>query len=235
MGNKIAKPLLSVVIPAYNEDQIIEYTIADIKKELKKIKVPYEIVVIDDASTDLTGRIAAMFGARVLKTERNVGLGRALIAGFGVAQGEIIVMIDADGAYNPEEIEKLIEPIMKGEADFVYGTRFVATSDIRPYSMSLLHYVGSKMLSFSLRLLTGLPLSDSLSSFKAISKEALKKLDLNLQTQDIDLEMSNKAVRKGLRIAEVPITFRARPRSIEPSFWDGFRILRRILRSSLYG
>jgi glycosyltransferase involved in cell wall biosynthesis len=238
MATENDRPLVSVVIPAYNESRVIEYTIADIQKVLQEKGIYFEIIVVDDGSADLTGKIAEVSGAKVLQLKNNVGYGRALIAGLNVARGEIIVITDADGSYRPEDIERLIEPIRNRKADVVYGTRFVKASDVRPYSMSLTGYITGLLIKFSLKLLTGVLLSDIFSNFKAIRKEALEKLDLNTQNRNADA-LSIEAIKKRLSIAETPVTFRARvkveDRSVFQALRKGFRIYSNVLRSVIYG
>jgi glycosyltransferase involved in cell wall biosynthesis len=234
MGYDTETPLLSVVIPAYNEGRIIEYTISDTREALRRIGLPFEIIVVDDGSVDLTGEMARESGAKVVKFEENVGKGKALLAGFKVARGKIIVIMEADGTYNSEQIKRLIEPIRNGDADLVTGTRFAKESDVRPYSMTMLGRLANSLLSFCVRLLVGGHISDISSGFKAIRLKTLLQLELKSQGSEVDAEITVKALTKGFRIAEVPVTYRTRPhkRDILSDLREGLANYYLILRSS---
>ena len=234
-----SKPLISVLLPTYNESQTIGYIIEDISKALKKNGLSNEIIVIDDGSIDLTGRAAVLSGAKVIRFQRSVGYNFALLAGLSKASGEIIVITDASGIYKPEEIARLVEPIRNGEADIVSGSRFVEQSDIRPNSLSLMGKIGSYLLGFIASLTygfgKGIVVTDVLSEFKAISKEGLLKLDLKWEDSEIGFEILAQSIAKNLRFKEVPVTYRTRYRGTTVTLGDGFRLLRRMLRGSVYG
>lgn len=233
MSGKTQKPFISVVIPAYNEDRSIENIIHDTKNVLEDYGKPYEIIVVDDGSVDLTGKIAATSGATVVQFNRNVGYGLALSAGLKKAQGEIIVTIDADGIFRPDDITRLIKPIQDGNADVVIGTRFSKDSNVRPHSISKIRYFAILLLTLSFSFLNGTYVSDALSSFRAIRKRDLEKFGLESQGSEIEVEIATKALTKGLRLKEVPVTYRTRYRSTSEikEMADGLRVLKQMLRS----
>lgn len=137
---------LSVIIPAYNEALDIGRNILEIDRTLRKLRLPYEIIVVDDGSSDLTGEAAKEEGAKVIAFSENHGKGFALRAGIKNALGDIVVMMDAGGTFEPHEIKSLIDPIKQG-ADIVYGTRFLKKSDARPYSLSSLNRFGNLLFA----------------------------------------------------------------------------------------
>ena len=148
---------VSIVIPTMNEEETISDVISKAKKTLEDLNLPYEIVVVDNSS-DKTPEIAESLGAKVIKGVK--GYGKAYIEGFKVAKGDYIVMLDADGTYNPEEIPKLLEPLIKNEADVVLGSRF--KGKILPKAMPALHrYIGNPLLTWIMNFLFKTNISDS--------------------------------------------------------------------------
>lgn len=170
---------------------------------------PVRCLVIDDGSHDQTAAVAEAAGAEVLRFTTNRGLGAAVRAGLaaGVAMGAVAVAFcDADGEYAPEELERLIAPILAGEADYVIGSRFAQG---RPRLMHLHRMIGNRILTRWVRGLTGLPLTDGQSGYRALSPSAAAHAevihDFNYaQVLTLDL------VAKGFRYAEVPISYRFR-------------------------
>lgn len=230
---KTTSPILSVIIPAYNEESNIEYIISDIRKALNKIGQSSEIIVVDDGSEDFTGEIAREFGAKVVRLNRNSGYGKALMAGFREAKGDIFVIIDANGKYTPEEIQQLIEPLRAG-ADIVSGTRFSKESKVRPYSIGKFAYLGNLLLDFSIRVLEGKRVSDTMSGFKAFKRKIIEGLDLESPSFEIAIEITMKSLSKGFQYREVPITYRTRYSiSVSPLkiVCDAARLMKTIFRN----
>lgn len=227
-------PTISVVIPTYNEALTIGDVVSETKRALDDIGLPYEIVVIDGGSVDLTGDVAKEKGARVVYLGNNIGKGYALRKGFAEARGDVIVTLDADGSNEPREIARLIAPIMKGK-DLVIGTRFGKGSNIRPYALSRIKLLGNRFIDFYVSFLTGKLITDSQTSFRAFRTDILKDLNLRSNNYDLEAEMTVKALTKGLGYEEVPITSCPR-RSYRMSDMrtgrDGLRVLKRILISS---
>jgi len=234
MPENIRNLKISVVIPSYNESLNIGNVISATVEALEKIGLPFEIIVVDDGSVDMTGEIARACGARVISYKRNFGKGHALRSGFRAAEGDIIVTVDADFSSNPQEIEKLVLPLMKG-TDIVFGTRFSEKSNVRPYATSRIMRLGNKLLNLTILLMTGRSITDSQTGFRAFNRKILNNLNLASNGFEVETEITVKALSSGFSFEEVPITSFP-PRSYHASkmnvFRDGFRILKRIIRSS---
>lgn len=217
---------LSVVIPALNEEGIVGKTVQTVPlKKLNEIGLETEILVVDNASTDNTAKEASEAGARVV-LENKRGYGNAYLRGFKEAQGDIIVMGDADGTYPFDEMAEFIQPILKGEAEFVMGSRL--KGDIRPGAMPALHkYIGNPFLTWVLNALFHTGISDAHCGMRAMTREALNKMPLKTTGMEFASEMVIEASRKKLKISEVPITYYPRGgESKLSSFSDGWRHLR---------
>ena len=218
---------VSVVIPTINEEKTIRKVIESIPYgKLKNMGLETEVLVIDGNSTDKTREEAAAAGARVV-IEEKLGYGNAYLRGFKEASGDIIVMLDGDATYPSERIPDLLEPILKNEADLVIGKR----AEMERGAMPCLHrYIGNPLLNFAFRLLFRAKLTDVNSGMRAISRKALEKLTLTAPEMEFAAEMLVEAVKRGLRIREVPIEYRRREgESKLKSFKHGWRNLRIIL------
>jgi len=218
---------VSVIIPAKNEEKTIGRCIEKVKKVFRDYEIDGEIIV-SDSSTDRTPEIAQALGAKVVKPDKK-GYGYAYIYAFKFAKGKYIVIGDADDTYDFLEMPKLLEPLKKGEADLVLGSRF--KGKILPKAMPWLHkYIGNPLLTRILNFLFKAKVSDAHSGFRAFTREALKKMELRSHGMEFASEMIIEAVRRGLRIKEVPITYYPREgESKLSSFSDGWRHLRFML------
>jgi len=218
---------VSVIIPAMNEEETIGSCIEKVKETFEKYDINGEIIV-SDSSTDRTPEIARSMGAKVV-TPDGKGYGYAYLYAFRYARGRYIVIGDADDTYDFREIPKLLEPLKRGEADMVMGSRF--KGEILPGAMPSLHkYVGNPLLTSILNLFFKAGVSDSHSGFRAFTREALEKMDLKCHGMEFASEMVIEAARKGLRIAEVPITYYPRKGDSKlRSFSDGWRHLKFML------
>jgi len=195
-------PIISVIIPVFNEESSIGRVLDDLPQE--KLK---EIIVVDNACTDNTAEVAQKHGARVVEETRR-GYGSACLKGISELNGtDIIVFIDGDYSDYPEELEKLVEPIKTGEADFVLGSRMILP-DSRAALLPQARY-GNQLATYLIILFFGYRFTD-LGPFRAIRYESLKQLSM----VDIDfgwtVEMQIKAVKHGLRIKEIPVHYRKR-------------------------
>ena len=199
------KPVVSVIMPTFNEARQIGYAILELRRALEKIGLSSEIIVVDDGSIDLTAEIAHEFGVKVLKFDQNCGFGCALNVGIKIAKGEFIVITDASGVYDPNEIEKLILPLLAG-AELVSGSRFARGSVIKPYSISPERHISILVADLLISAITGTFVRDALSSFKAFRKDSVKELNLQSKGFELPSELTIKAIRRGLLIVEVPIT-----------------------------
>jgi len=189
-----------IILPAYNE----ELTIGSVVALAKKFG---DVLVVDDGSCDRTSQIALESGAIVLKHEVNKGKGCALKTGFkyALSQGyDIVVWLDSDGQHNPDEIPLLLDPIVKGEADLVIGSRYLNESKKEiPIYRRLGLWVLNKMTKMAASVEV-----DSQSGFRAMNRKALESLDLNSDGYSIETDIIVKASERGIRLMEVPITVR---------------------------
>jgi glycosyltransferase involved in cell wall biosynthesis len=217
----------SAILPTKNEEATIADCVRKIAEVFRKENIDGEIIVVD-SSTDKTPEIARRVGAKVIKPPSE-GYGSAYMAGFAAAKGKYIIMGDADDTYDFREIPKLLKPLMENKADLVLGSRMKGR--ILPNSMPWHHkYLGNPLLSFLLNTFFGANITDAHTGFRAIRRDALEKLDLHTTGMEFASEMIVKAVKKKLRIIEVPITYHPRKtKSKLSSFSDGWRHLRFML------
>jgi glycosyltransferase involved in cell wall biosynthesis len=219
--------LISVVIPALNEEGIIGKTVSSVPvNELRKLNVDVEILVVDNASEDNTAKHARKAGAKVVREEKR-GYGNAYLKGFREARGDIIVMLDADGTYPAEAIPQFVKPLLSGEADFAIGSRL--RGNIKRGAMPWLHrYLGNPLLTGVLNFLFHTRISDAHCGMRAFTRKALNSMNLNSSGMEFASEMIIEAARNKLRIIEVPVEYRVRGggKPKLSSFQDGWRHLR---------
>jgi glycosyltransferase involved in cell wall biosynthesis len=223
-----SKVLLSVVIPVFNEAQTIGDVIFRLKTILRRQVFGYEIIVVDDGSTDKSAEIAKTQGAKVLSLKIHAGKGYAMRMGFSKARGEIIATMDSDGSHNPEELTRLLAPIMEGQADLVIGSRLFLR---KPPSGRAFNESGIRLFNILIKALTGIDVSDSQSGYRLLTSKVLKSLSLKSVEYEIESEMLVKAARKNFRIKEMPVTYLQRTygKSRLDPFRDGFKIFLSIL------
>ncbi|HPJ30177.1 MAG TPA: glycosyltransferase family 2 protein [Methanothrix sp.] len=216
--------LVSLVIPAMDEEEAIGECIRRAKAVFEEMGIEGEVIVVD-SSSDSTPDIARSLGAEVIRPEK-LGYGNAYQTGFERARGKYIVIMDGDLTYDPHEMPEFINLLESGRADFVIGSRL--KGQIEAGAMPALHrYIGNPLLTRTLNLLFGAGISDAHCGMRAISREALEKLNLRAEGMEFASEMVIEASRKKLRISEVPITYNLRKgRSKLNSFSDGWRHLR---------
>jgi glycosyltransferase involved in cell wall biosynthesis len=199
---------LSIVIPVFNEVGTIE----EIIHRVQAVPFDKEIIVVDDYSTDgtvhLLRKIVAIHkNVKVFYHDRNQGKGAALRTGFAAAQGEVVIIQDADLEYDPREYPNLLEPILDGRADVVYGSRFLGG----PHRVLFFwHSVGNKFLTFLSNALSNLNLTDMETCYKAFRKEVLKDLPLKSNRFGFEPEFTMKIAKRKFRIYEVPISYSGR-------------------------
>ncbi len=216
-------PLLSVVMPVYNERNTLE----EIVGRVLAVPLRIELVAVDDASTDgsreILERLSREHGFRVYRQERNQGKGAAVRRGIAEATGDIIVVQDADLEYSPEEFPELIELIVKGKADAVFGSRFIG----RHRCFLFTHYLANLFLNLVTNVLYNTTMTDMETCFKAVRSELLKSLDLRSDRFGIEPEITAKLFKRGARVYEVPITYEGRDYSEGKKItWkDGFPAL----------
>ena len=204
--------LLSVVMPVYNEQR----TLRAIVDAVRAVPVPKELVLVDDGSQDGSREILDELAARcadvrVVKHERNQGKGAALKTGFQHARGDVVVIQDADLEYDPNDYLLLLQPILRGEADVVYGSRFLCDDrDPGRERDHFHHYLGNRVLTFVSNLLTGLNLTDMETCYKCFRREVLADIVVKSRRFTVEPELTAKISKRPLRIFEVPIHYRGR-------------------------
>src|SRR6185312_3827614 len=221
---------VSFLIPAFNE----EATIGEVLERIAELGLDAQVVVVDDGSTDRTAAIAETHGATVIR-QANAGKGAAIRAAIAVIDGEIAVIQDADMEYDPAEVPELIDPIVRGVADVVYGSRLRGGKPQRAYLFW--HLVGNKFLSLLTCVLYNTTLSDMETGYKAFRSDVLRSLDLRENHFGIEPEMTAKICRRKLRIYELPISYygRTAAEGKKITWRDGFRAIWVLLRVRVAG
>ncbi len=203
----IADPLLSVVMPVYNEKDTVSEMI---DRVLAVSGVRKELIAIDDASSDgsrqILERLSAEKGFRLLRQERNQGKGAAVRLGIDAAQGDVIIVQDADLEYSPEEYPELLDLIVRGKADAVFGSRFIG----RHRCFLFTHYLANLCLNLVTNVLYNTTMTDMETCFKAVRADLLKSLQLKSDRFGIEPEITAKLFKRGARVYEVPITYEGR-------------------------
>jgi len=225
---------VSVVIPVFNEELTIGDIVARTRSTLEQFKLPYEVLVIDDGSVDRSAEIAQTSEAHVLR-EAHQGKGHALRLGFERAKGDVIVTLDSDGSHQPEEIPLILRCMMEKKVDFAIGSRFFDT-DVNNAKIPNVNRIGNRMFSDLIQLFTGVKISDSQSGFRAIKSSVIKKMRLNSRGYEVESEMLVKALKMGVRVAEIPVSFEQRTvgKSKLDPLKDGTKILYSIITSYLF-
>jgi glycosyltransferase involved in cell wall biosynthesis len=200
---------LSVVIPVYNEQQWVR----ELVRRVHAVPIPKEVILVDDCSTDGTRDILKEMeqegGVTVVYQPKNSGKGAALRSGFAAATGDVIVVQDADLEYDPSEYPRLLQPIIEGRADVVFGSRFIGDSHRILYYW---HYVANKALTTLSNMFTNLNLTDMETCYKVFRREVLEGMILRSNRFGFEPEFTAKVAKKrpALRVYEIPISYAGR-------------------------
>lgn len=226
--------LLSVLIPAFNEEHYIEQVLEEVLNAPLPEGMELEVVVVDDASTDRTGQVLERFARshanlRLLSHSVNQGKGAALRSAIQQAKGDVIVIQDADLEYSPSDYEKLLKPILNGDADVVYGSRFLS-SDYRRV-LYFWHSLGNRFLTAFSNCFTNLNLTDMETCFKMTRACILQSIPIRSNRFGVEPELTAKFAKRGCRIYEVPVSYRGRTyqEGKKITWWDGFKAIFTIL------
>jgi glycosyltransferase involved in cell wall biosynthesis len=201
---------LSVIIPIYNEQATLE----EIVKRVRDVPIAKEIILVDDGSTDgtraLLNRMRGQADLRVLFHAQNKGKGAALKTGFLHATGDIVIIQDADLEYDPAEYPRLIQPIVEGKADVVYGSRFLGDGSHRV--LYFWHYLGNRLLTTMSNMFTNLNLTDMETCYKVFRREVVQTIAPTLKQNrfGIEPELTAKVARRRYRIYETAISYAGR-------------------------
>ncbi|MBI2085868.1 glycosyltransferase family 2 protein [Candidatus Daviesbacteria bacterium] len=238
--------ILSIIIPVFNEEK----TIGQLLKKVAKVSLPQgikkEIIIVDDGSTDATA--SEMFhkklpsagrNFKIFRHEKNLGKGAAVRTGLNHATGDFVIIQDGDLEYDPEDYNKLLQPILKNQAKIVFGTRLVN------YPLKLwgknktvlpLHLVANRFLTSLVNFLFGSDLTDMETCYKLFARETVNKLKLQSDRFEIEPEITVKLLKLGYHIVEVPI--KTKPRGYEQGkkigFGDGLKAILTILKYKFF-
>ena len=206
LKGQLTNPLLSVVMPVYNERETIE----EIIKRVHAVPIRTELIVVDDGSKDGTREILTRLAAerpfKLILQPKNAGKGAAIRRGFEEVTGDLVIIQDADLEYSPEEFPELIQLICQGRADVVYGSRFLGRHRLFMFT----HYAGNWLLTLITNVLYNTILTDMETCYKVMRAEVLRSMTLESNGFGIEPELTAKIFKRHYRVYEVPITYDGR-------------------------
>ena len=206
LKGQLTNPLLSVVMPVYNERETIE----EIIKRVHAVPIRTELIVVDDGSKDGTREILTRLAAerpfKLILQPRNAGKGAAIRRGFEEVTGDLVIIQDADLEYSPEEFPELIQLICEGRADVVYGSRFLGRHRVFLFT----HYAGNRLLTLITNVLYNTMLTDMETCYKVMRADVLRSMTLESNGFGIEPELTAKIFKRHYRVYEVPITYDGR-------------------------
>jgi glycosyltransferase involved in cell wall biosynthesis len=221
--------LLSVIVPVFNE----RTTVAEIIRRIRAVQLPLdlEVIVVDDGSSDGTDRVLAALGdstVHVIVHPVNKGKGAAIRTGLQAVRGDLVLIQDADLEYDPEDWPRLLDPVLKGKARIVYGSRFTGERK----NMLPLHWIGNRFLSLVTNVLYQSTLSDMETCYKLFDRKVLEGITVQSDKFDFEPEITAKMLRRGHRIYEVPISYAGREfdEGKKISWRDGLGALKALIK-----
>lgn len=208
-GNAEYPACLSVVVPAYNEEATLDLVV----RKLLSVPCLLEIIIVDDCSTDGTEQLARQLEVnhgqvRLVRHERNSGKTAALRTGFALTAGEVVIVQDADLEYDPREIFGVIQPILDGHADVVFGSRFLVKKAARV--LYFYHYLANKLLTYFSNILTNLNMTDVETGYKAFRGEIIREMQISSSGFGFEIEATAKVAKLNCPVYEVPISYYGR-------------------------
>lgn len=227
---------LSIIIPCYNEKNTLPEVISRVKNSTVKEK---EIILVDDGSSDgTTELIKTKIESQIDKAlyhKKNMGKGAAIATGVRQVTGDVVIIQDADLEYDPQEYPKLLEPIIEGKADVVYGSRFLGEGPHRVHFFW--HYVGNKVLTILSNMFTNLNLTDMETCYKVFKAEVIKKIEIKEKDFGIEPEITAKISKMKCRIYEVGISYygRSYKEGKKINWKDGIKALIVIFKYTVFG
>jgi glycosyltransferase involved in cell wall biosynthesis len=223
---------LTVIVPVYNERHTVEKVLKEMARvDLSGLGISTRVVIVDDGSTDGSGelleKLRGKYGFTLVRHARNGGKGSAIRTALKKADGDFVLIQDADLEYPPTYYPALLKPLVDGEADVVYGSRFLMLG-----RMYWLHLLGNKLLTLFTNVLYGARITDMETGYKAFRLPVLKGIPLESRGFEIEPEITAKVLRKGIKILEVPIRFKARgfDEGKKITWKDGLRALAVLVR-----
>ncbi|MGO8870123.1 MAG: glycosyltransferase family 2 protein [Acidimicrobiales bacterium] len=221
--------LLSVIVPVFNE----RTTVAEVIRRIRAVELPVdvEVIVVDDGSSDGTDKVLTALGdstVRVIRHPQNQGKGAAIRTGMAAVRGDLVLVQDADLEYDPQDWSKLLDPILRGKARVVYGSRFTGERK----NMMPLHWIGNRFLSLVTNLLYSSTLSDMETCYKVFDRQVLAGITIESDRFEFEPEITAKVLRRGFRIYEVPISYAGREadEGKKITWRDGFGALKALVK-----
>ena len=233
--SKESSVTLSIVVPAFNEEKTVA---AVVEKIVKEVPCDFEVILVNDGSSDRTPEIIDAIAARDSRIrtihQKNAGKAAALKQGFAVTRGDIVIIQDADLEYDPSEIVHMIQPILDGKADVVYGSRFLVRRAARV--LYFYHFVANHIITLTSNLFTNLNMTDVETGYKAMRGDIIRAMVIESSGFGIEIEITAKIAKWGAAVYEVPISYYGRTyeegKKIGP--WDGVMALWYIFYFNLF-